>query len=462
MFTENSKFNSAKERILVEAERVASRYLLAKYGMGKLSKESHVDLSSKEGSANSTFLFNGKVRCFATVETSKGFHDVGLDLSVSDNSIDVESETTLADKVENALNRASEYAGTTDEVIRASLEDFKLADNGDYLEVSHPAFMDASLGVVGKNEFASSKSKEALLKSIVQDSISRTASYIYKVEFTGTFVEPTIVKKAEIVLETPVEPVVKNASQFVAPVEIESEEESPRGRMPDFLSQQRQANAQKIASLKDRLLEVVANESKIHLYKSGYDAKIQEVDGSNLSYVDSEGLTGQVDVTSFVDVGGNTKVVSMPVSVKASVITLPKKSLVSELVANALDIDQRISEEITKSAILKISEIDEAEQWKRAEVDAILNGSMEKTASDSTNEMFMGETDVLTIQKHLLPHHEDLKLHDRISDGANQWEIVNMEAQQNDKNANSSSLWTLKKCAPPEFSNKEPKVIMEL
>ena len=71
--------------------------------------------------------------------------------------------------------------------------------------------------------------------------------------------------------------------------------------------------------------------------------------------------------------------------------------------------------------------------------------------------MFEGDTDTVTVQKHLLPNHENLKLHDKVSDGTDQWEIVNQGGQQNSTGEGDSSLWTMKKCQSPARSDDEPE-----
>ena len=49
---------------------------------------------------------------------------------------------------------------------------------------------------MGAQEYSASKDKAELLKTVLKDSIARTASYNYKLEFTGSFVEPVIEKVA--------------------------------------------------------------------------------------------------------------------------------------------------------------------------------------------------------------------------------------------------------------------------
>ena len=113
--------------------------------------------------------------------------EVAPAMTINDKNINVESDKDVQSTIEQALNSNRE-----DSAISASLDGFKLSDNGSkYLSVKHAALADASIGIVGREEFATSKDKAALLKSIATDAFPQT-----KIAFEGSFVEPVIEKAA--------------------------------------------------------------------------------------------------------------------------------------------------------------------------------------------------------------------------------------------------------------------------
>src|SRR5579863_4807355 len=178
----NPKFNEAKDRLVTSAQRVAGTYLLSKYGSAHLTGEPKVELTATEGPTSSSFIFSGKITCFA----SDGLlNQVGVNMTVNENDIEVTSEDIQAN-ISEALNAAEDNR----DVVVAGLDGFQLTDDGtQYLKVSHLDLNEAKLGVVGKNEYATSKSKVALLQGIVKDAFVDSV-----VSFTGEFKEPKIEK----------------------------------------------------------------------------------------------------------------------------------------------------------------------------------------------------------------------------------------------------------------------------
>ena len=413
-------------------------------------------------------------------------------MTVNENAVDIESEDVQS-TVTKALNRAEDNV----ESVKASLDAFKLTDRGDgYLLVSHSDLHDADLGIVGKNEYNESKNKAELLKTIVSDSLSRTASESGKLEFTGEFKEPIIEKQTteSIVKETmKTTPGLKckkcdkptsnenfvcddcknkKASWLTADLEVPAvdeegnvvlaandetskvaiKEDLPLSRSTDHLAQSIQLEEQLVSSSQEKVKAEAVNSLISMLQSMGYGtAHVAEVTASK------EGF----DVMVTVDADGTTKAVNIPVKADTFKVVLPKKSLVSTLVNKGLDIRARLTEDFGREILERIAAIEEKVAYEQAEVESIINerpAAMTKEAMDSKNTQFLGDTDVLTIQKHLLPGWENLKKGDKISDGSDQWEIFDMEAQQNDKNEGSSSLWKLRKCAPPKSDEKEPEV----
>src|SRR6185437_6430751 len=135
------KFNDAKERLVITAQRVAGNYLLAKYGSAHLVAEPVVELTHVQDEVTSAFKFSGKITCYA----SDGLlNQVGVNMTINENDIEVTSEDVQSN-VTNALNAAE----ANKDVFVASLDGFRLTDDGSkYLKVSHVSANDAVLGIV--------------------------------------------------------------------------------------------------------------------------------------------------------------------------------------------------------------------------------------------------------------------------------------------------------------------------
>lgn len=527
----NQKFNDAKERLVITAQRVAGNYLLAKYGSAHLVNEPVVELTYTQDEKSTAYRFSGKITCYA----SDGLlNQVGVNMTINENDIEVTSEDVQSN-VTNALVSAEE----NQDVLVASLDGFRLKDDGsNYLKVSHVAAHEADLGIVGKDEWKGSKNKSALLQGILKD-----AAISPKVEFTGEFTEPTIEKTAgpkhdpdanDKCLECGKEqgdtsgvcefcggatardcahcraslkaPVKKEAAQESKPqprstwltaellkdaaedaidetfecskcgqnereglattvegkkyceecatamgkfATISIEENMPRAKAADHLIQTAQAEEQSALEAQLKVEHEAANELVNLLHGMGYGtAKAVEITSSK------EGF----DVMTAVDHNGAIKAVSIPVTVKEGKYALPKKGLIATLIEKGLDVQAKLAEQFDLETLEKLAAIDDRMAWEANEFNAILNEkSVEKTANEGKNTMFEGDTDTLTVQKHLIPNHESLKVGDKVSDGSDQWEIVNQGGQQNSKGEGDSSLWTMKKCQAPARSDDEPK-----
>ena len=491
----NQKFIEAKQRLVTSAERVAGTYMLHKYGSAHLIGEPKVELTHVEDPKSSAFVFSGKITCFA----SDGLlTQVGVNMTINENDIEVTSEDVQSN-ITNALNAVEEHQ----DVVMASLNGFKLTDDGTpYLKVSHLDLNDSKLGVIGKNEYETSSDKVALLKGIVKDAFVNSI-----VSFTGEFAAPTIVakkqcpkcggrlvadstglpekgdreceecgkkvyveKKASVqedvkpqlkaswltnellkdagLDEIDYEPgkEVKEAADDFKGIQIN--EDMPRGKSADTLLQAAQAEEQSSLEAQLKVEHEAANELLSLLQGMGYgSAKAIEVTSSK----------DGVDVMTAIDHDGAVKAVSIPVAVKEGKIVLPKKTLISTLIAKGLDVRAKLMEQFDTELLEKLAAIDEKIAYSEKEVEELLNWRpVEKQAAGEKQPFFDSDDSTLTVQKHLLPNHDKLKLHDKISDGTDQWEIVNQEGQQNSKGEGDSSLWTLKKCQNPERSKDEP------
>lgn len=487
----NQKFNDAKERLVITAQRIAGNYLLAKYGSAHLVNEPVVELTHVQDETTSAFKFSGKITCYA----SDGLlNQVGVNMTINENDIEVTSEDVQSN-VTNALNANEDNK----DVFAASLDGFTLTDDGSkYMKVSHVSANEAVLGVVGKDEYKNSKDKSALLQGILKD-----AAISPKVEFTGEFKEPTIITteaanrscvmcsrgmhnmcqsggcvctdKAKHVEESSEKhaaleakaswltaELLKDADELeyvptteeilehtAAMKSISIQENMPRAKAADHLIQANQSDEQSALEAQIKVEHEAASELVNLLQGMGYgSAKAVEITSSK----------DQVDVMTAIDHKGAIKAVSIPVAIKEGKVVLPKKALIATLIEKGLDVQAKLAEQFDVETLEKLAAIDERIAYEANEVNAILSEkAVEKTANEGKNTMFEGDTDTLTVQKHLIPNHEDLKVGDRISDGSDQWELVNTGGQQNSKGEGDSSLWTMKKVQAPERGDKEVK-----
>lgn len=556
----NQKFNEAKERLINSAQRVAGAYMLSKYGSAHFSGEPKVELTSTEGPTSSSFVFSGSITCFAADGL---LNQVGVNMTINENDIEVTSEDIQAN-ISDALNSAEEQP----EHVVASLDGFKLQDDGTvYLKVSHKAVQSPVLGIVGKNEYATSKDRAALLQGILKDAFLETPT-----TFEGEFKEPTIEKAAiekQAKLSVEARPnVCRNcedancfacegkcndgpcecancngkggskekkswltadfdAQEVELPEEVKQEvlegysqpgantpsahfyyfnvadgklydgtfsvwddemsnknyeyvyafdtgifsknplfsgetplhpsanvaikEDMPMARAHDSMSHMAQFEEQSDLSAQLKVEHEAANSLMSMLQGMGYGtAKTVEITSSKDGF----------DIMTAIDDAGAVKAVSIPVTVKEGKVVLPKKTLVSTLISKGLDIQARLAEQFDLEVVKKLAAIEEKIAYEAKEANDILAErpvSVEKTAAGEKQPFFDSDDSTLTVQKHLLPNHEDMKVGDKFSDGTDQWELVNTDGQQNSKGEGDSSIWTMKKCQNPERSNKEPK-----
>jgi len=184
-----NKFEEAKNKLVLKAVNYAAKYLLSKHGSAHIVGEPRIELTSTIDPNNSSFMFSGSIS--VTADSGALLNPVvGVNMTVNSNDIEVTSEDIPAN-INSALNAAEEHSTET---VTASLDAFKLIDDGSkYLKVSHAALQDANLGIVGKQEYATSPDKSALLQGMLKDAVLNTP-----VTFTGEFKEPAIEKAARL------------------------------------------------------------------------------------------------------------------------------------------------------------------------------------------------------------------------------------------------------------------------
>lgn len=491
----SNKFNEAKERLVITAQRVAGNYLLSKYGSAHLTGEQTIELTHAQDEVTSAFKFNGKITCYANDGL---LNQVGVNMTINENDIEVTSED-IQGNITNALN-AAENQPTSTPTVKASLDGFKLTDDGTiYLKVAHADLHEAKLGVIGKNEYATCKDRASLLQSIVKDAFIETP-----VEFTGEFKEPAITKQAEKMCgdcqkgkcdscnsgmcgcdglhhkqaskkeaaleveakltskaswltaelfkdaeEIDYTPSLEEHKDIIAEKTISIQENMPRSKSADHLIQSAQAEEQSALEAQLKVEHEAANELMSMLQGMGYgSAKTVEITSSK------EGI----DVMTAIDHQGAIKAVSIPVTIRAGKVVLPKKSIIATLIEKGLNVQAKLAEQFDLELLEKLAAIDERMAYEANEVSSILNDkTVEKTAAGEKQPFFDSDDSTMTVQKHMLPNHENLKVGDRLSDGTDQYEIVNQDGQQNSKGEGDSSLWTLKKCQDPERDDKKVK-----
>lgn len=248
--------------------------------------------------------------------------------------------------------------------------------------------------------------------------------------------------------------IVNNVEDINTESNLSIQENMPKATLSNKLSQDMQLEDQKLASANEKIKTEAVNALVSMLKGMGFgSSKIAEVSNNG----------DKLDLMVTLDDAGTTKAVNIPVEIKADKVVLPKRSLVAELISKGLDIQAKLTESFSQEVIEKLAAIEEKIAYEQKEAQDILNErkTVTKIANESRNTMFEGDTDTMTLQKHLLSGWEDMKEGDQISDGTDSWEIVNMNAQQNSKGENDSSEWTLKKCKKPE-ADKEPKGKMSL
>lgn len=454
----SNKFEEAKNKVIFSAERLAERYFLNKFGSAKFSKEPKVTLEAVEGATSDSYSFTGKIRCYASTPVLEGYSEVGLDLTVNNNDVSVEADETVESKVINALNSSDDYSPTED-ILTASLDSFQLVDNNNgYLSVSHSSLADATLGVVSQKEYAISPNKSELLQTIVKDAMTRIPSEHVKVAFIGEFKEPTIGKYSDII---PIESITKKAEQEFIPSQETQSDDLPLARMSGGVEKAIQADEQKAAFEIDKLSNQAINKLIPTLQSLGYgSARVSEIT-PNLSHSDN-GVEGSIDVMAFVEDSTSTKLVSLPIKIRASQIELPKVNLIKELVQKAINLNERLTEQLTKEALLSLSAVDEKVEYEKNYVESILkeDNKIEKVATENglSGVQLVGPQDSLVLQKHLLPlDAQDMKVGDVVFADNSYYKLVDTEGMQNDKNAQSSSLWKFVKCEPPK-EDKNPAI----
>jgi hypothetical protein len=430
-------------------------------------------------------------------------------MTLNENDINSKPDLDTQAKIEEAMNSNQEY--NQEQTISANLDQFGLTeDNNGYLLVSHAALNNSYLGKVGVNEYASSKDKVALLKSVAKDAFPQT-----KIAFEGSFVEPVIEKAAvheheyqkrksgvEIcpcgrfrfsdeylqghppIVEQPVQ--AKDSwltadvehkpcpncgvndlltedevclcdchgpnPEFETPKIAIQEDASNKNYMTDHLAQSLQLEDQKVASANDKIKTEAVNALVAMLQGMGHgSAKVAEVSMSD----------HKVDAMVTLDDAGTIKAVNIPVEIKADKVVLPKHSLVSELISKGLDINAKLSEEFGKQVIERIAAEEARIAYETEEANQIIAEKVTKEAGAEPKTQFEGTNETVYLNKHLIPADvSDLDIGNVVHVDGVSYKLVSKSKDQLSKGEDDASTWVFERVQPvaTETSKKEKEI----
>jgi hypothetical protein len=344
--------------------------------------------------------------------------------------------------------------------VEADLKSFSLTDNGAYLNVSHPALHDATIGTVSKNEY-SKGDKQALLKSVLENKFAEFVA-THSLKFTGSFVEPTIqpAPKEEAII-VPVEKKASEEKQIEPAKEITSD--LPLLRSADAFRQNVETVAFRHEDKLSRFVVSATNGLVDHLRSLRYDLpKVTEVDSSKLAESDN-GFNGHIVASVSLENSTGPKYLNLPITISASKVVYPNEKETAEFVAKGIDLRAKLEEKLALEALTAMAKVDAEEAWIKENISNILSektAEIKKEASDYTDGISSTAPGAhIKMQKFLLPGElADWEVGDTIYADGKKWKLVSKSdgVDSNDKNLNSASLWDFVECLPEE-GDKEPK-----
>jgi hypothetical protein len=300
-----------------------------------------------------------------------------------------------------------------------------------------------AIGIVAKDEYAKTSSKEALLTAILSDSISNTyAEQTHEIKFAGSFVEPSIK------IEAAEEPIIDFGADLVE-TEIAAEDDSTfLSHQADSYRQAIESEAAVIRASFEKTATLAANNLVSYLQSLKYN-------GVRILSTDTSSDTHVVVTASLFDTVGE-KIVLISLPIRDSQYTLPSKEDVKTLVSNTIDLRTKIAAEFEKDTLEEIAAIDELETYNEIVTEAALeDDKIVKTAAESGGMQFVGPVDVLQIDKHSLGM-PDLDIGEKVYVDGFWWALTSKEHNNLSKEADSGSIWTLSKVSP-DSEKKEPE-----
>jgi len=369
------------------------------------------------------------------------------------------SENALKKQAEELANKVEPTSAPIEiQEVEADLKDFSLTDSGAYLNVSHPALHDATIGVVSKNEY-SNGNKEAILRSVLE---SKFAEYqnTHSLKITGSFVEPSInpAPKEEVVI-IPVEKKASEEKQIEPAKEITSD--LPLLRSSDSFRQNVETVAFRASEKLNRFVAAATNGLVDHLRSLKYDMpKVNEVDASALSE-NGDSFNGFITASVSLENSTGPKYLNLPITISASKVVYPNEKETADFVSKGIDLRSKLEETLAIEALTAMAKVDADEAWVKENISNILfekTAEIKKEASDYTDGISStGPGSHIKLQKHLLPGElADWEVGDTIYSDGKKWKLVSKDdgLDSNDKNAGSASLWDFVECMPEEGDEK--------
>lgn len=469
--SEKFESNETKNQLIRKAENLAIEKFLKVAGNAKL-KGSHADLNQVEGPTSSATTFSGTIKVNADVFYDKGLHNVDLEVGVMDNDVIMDREdsdiVTLLE--ESGIYGSDAAVDDPDTMLaapmEASLSDFRIVldASSNYLRVFHPSLDqgDKEIGLVSGTEWKTIKDKESFLKSMLENQVGN--SYLeghYTLNFTGSFVEPTItVEAVENHIITEAELPCETCHQPMADCKCDEKEASQDTSLPlalaaDSYRQNVNFEEQKVQSQQDKVVNAIVNSLVAHLRSLKYDSITLGTTTPELTYNEGS-FNGTVSIVATLTSKAGEHMVTLPIEVKENVSILPKKEAVSDLVSKAIEIKAEIEKSIAQEVLSQMERVDEHEAHKANEVKAVFeDNTIKKEAAGAGGMQFFGPTDSIQLDKNLL--NMELEVGDTIFADGYHWQLVDKSANQLSAGENDGSLWSFRKVAP-ESKESENKV----
>lgn len=436
---QEARIEAAKARLISESENAMLNKFLNLYGNSHLATESKAELTQVETETSEGVAFDGSIAVTASISDNDGTKTITVTLPVKANQVDIISDADLTKMVSEATAEEIhvEFPSLESTKIEASLADFSLIDDGsDYLKVYHPSVdTGKELGVIAKEEYNKASDKQALLTSILSNSVKNTyAEQTHELSFTGSFAEPTVTVEALNDL-----PIITDAQVVEEPV-VE-EEHGFLSHASDSYRQLTESEDAVSRAAFEKSASFAVNDLVSHLQSLSYNGvRVLAVDMSADDHI-------SVTASLFDTVG--EKVVSFAMPIRDAVFALPTKDAIHKLVAETTDLKTQIAAEFEQDTLEHLQAIDELESYNKVTTEAAFEDEkIVKTAADNGGMQFVGPTDVLNIDKHTIGLPDDTEIGTKAYVDGFWWALTSKNKSNLGKEADSGSIWTFTKVAP--------------
>jgi hypothetical protein len=465
---EAAAVREAAEKLSRQAENLLTIKGLKLFGSFKVRATSTEGLVQVVGPNSTSKIFDGKLSITADVNDLS----VTVDVPVEQSNMTLPEDKDLIDILNEATkgqqgNVTTDMASAIGEPLYASLDGFSLVDDGTEFLKIYNSISESQIGIVAKNEYSTIEDKEAFFKEVVSNAVNRSS-----LEFKGSFVEPSITRTASevpaIEKTAAAEEVKCKGCGMVGSImcdKCEAKEaalvapEQLQAALPDSFRQATETEDYRVNAQREKLSNQVANDLIPHLRSLAYeDIKISEVDYTDLK--DGEnGLSGTVAVTATLIDGPALRRVTFPVHVENSSYSFGQKSITAtrSLIASSVDIHAEVEAKLAEEALAKNAETDTLEQWKETETTAALDdvkvAPIVKVAMNGGGTQYVGPTDVIEMDKHLLGLPDDTEIGEEICADGFRWKLTSKSKSQLSAGQDDGSVWVFTKVAP---SDAEP------